>query len=221
MDSMPVTTDTLGFDVACAALESAARNLQRLADDPTVTLAALSKAQRHYDLAKARWLQFEWQLRAAAAHGLKPPPLRVGPLLIVGVDKAVRESLAVLLAVKGCGRPKSSAFDAFDYANASGGQLVILDVPWHSVTAARWFIDGFGGASDKPHIIALAPPEYAEQFGGKVDRVVAKPLMLQTLLQAITDIDRTVAVLTSRTTVSAATTIPLPASGIREYHVSG
>ncbi|CAD6563047.1 response regulator receiver protein [Paraburkholderia sabiae] len=214
MDSMPVATDTLGFDVACAALESATRDLQRLTDDPTATLAALSKAQRHYDLSRTRWLQFEWQFRAAAVHALEPSPLRVGQLLVVGPDKAIRESLAVLLAVKGYGRPKASGFDAFDFADASGGQLVIVDVPWHSDTAARWFVESFDGSSDKPHIIALVHPE-ADNFSGKVDRVVAKPLVLHALLEAIGDIDRTVAMLMDRkTTMSAPTAVPLPASSV-------
>ncbi|CAG9228987.1 hypothetical protein PSAB6_50112 [Paraburkholderia sabiae] len=201
MESMSTANDALGFDVACAALEQATRDAQRLTDDPTATLAALSKARRDYDLSRMRWLRCEWELRAAAAHALRRPPLKIGPLLIVGSDKTVRESLAVLLAAKGYGRPKAVGFDAFDRTNALGRQLVIVDVPWHSVTAARWFLESFDASFDKPSFIALLQREYADDFSGKVNRVVAKPFVLQALLRAIDDVDATAARLTRRNNV--------------------
>ncbi|MCG5076067.1 hypothetical protein [Paraburkholderia tagetis] len=186
---MSIAQDKIAFDSARIAFDKANHDLQRLKNDPETSLARLSKAQRDYDLSRVQWLRCQWQLRANAAHALKTPP-RTGPIAIVGQNQAVRESLAVLLGVKGYGRPKALGFDCWQRVWLDTSlKLVLLDVPEHSVTTSLWFVDGFEDAVEKPHIIALVKSRHAGSFAGKIDAVVAKPFALDELLQAIDAID--------------------------------
>ncbi|MBB5417876.1 response regulator receiver protein [Paraburkholderia atlantica] len=182
----PTAEDKLAFCVACTALDQATRDLQQLRSNPATSLNALSKAQRDYELTRVQWQRCQWQLRAATAHAVKRPSQCLGAVVIVGHDKAVRDSLRVLLNVKGYGRSKALGFDHWhEIWLEPSRQLIVLDVPVNSITTALWFVESFDTSIDKPSIIALARPEDAASFAGKVDAIVAKPIVLEELLYAI------------------------------------
>ena len=137
-----------------------------------------------------QYLRCQWRLRAATAHAVKQPAQCLGAVVVVGHDKAVRDSLRVLLNVKGYGRSKALGFEHWhEIWLEPSRQLIILDVPAYSTTTPLWFVDSFATSTDKPHIIALARPEESASFTGKVDAVVAKPIVLEELLDAIDRIE--------------------------------
>jgi len=182
--------DEIALDLADYALDRATRTLRCLSEDPQASLAALSQAQRHYELAKVHRQRCMWQLRIVAAHAARRPPRRIDSIVVVGRDRTVRDSLAVLLSAKGYGRPKAAGFDCWLklWMNPLW-ELVILDVPEYSVSTCSWFIESFRTAVERPHFIALARPKDTTGLFGKVDAVVAKPLVLDDLLQAIEGIN--------------------------------
>ncbi|MEX3960778.1 response regulator receiver protein [Paraburkholderia sp. EG286B] len=182
--------DTLAFDTAVAELNKATQDLQRLEHDPTTSLAGLARAHDRYYLSKLEWLRRECRLRASAALEVPKLPPGAGPTVIVGYDKWVRDSLAVLLGVKGYGRPKTRGFDNWHEAWLEPSQLFVLDVSLFSRGASMLLVDGFNTSIERPHIIALVWPQDASSFAGKVDEVVAKPLVLNELTDAI---DRVIA----------------------------
>ncbi|MGF6260822.1 hypothetical protein OKW49_001723 [Paraburkholderia youngii] len=140
----PTAEDKLAFCVACTALDQATRDLQQLRSNPATSLNALSKAQRDYELSRVQWQRCQWQLRAATAHAVKRPSQCIGAVVIVGHDKAVRDSLRVLLNVKGYGRSKALGFDHWhEIWLEPSRQLIILDVPVNSITTALWFVESF------------------------------------------------------------------------------
>ncbi|MEM5314375.1 response regulator receiver protein [Paraburkholderia sp. JHI869] len=185
--------DTLAFDTAVAELNKATQDLQRLEHDPTTSLAGLARAHDRYYLSRLEWLRRECQLRASAAHPVPKLPPGAGPTVIVSHDKWVRDSLAVLLGVKGYGRSKARGFDTWHEAWLEPSQLIVLDVSLFSRGASALLVEGFNVGIKRPHIIALVWPQDALSFTGKVDEVVAKPLVLSELLDAI---DRIIAAAT-------------------------
>ncbi|MEX3967450.1 response regulator receiver protein [Paraburkholderia sp. EG286B] len=178
--------DKVAFGAALAELSKATQDLQRLERDPATSLAALARAEHRYELSRLEWLRCEWQLRASGAHALPTPPPAVGPIMIVGRDEVIRESLAVLLNVNGYGRSKACGFDSWQkFCLEPSQQLIVLDVAEFSRGPSAWFVESFDVATERPHIIALVWPQDAPSFKGKVDDVIAKPLVFKKLLHAI------------------------------------
>ncbi|HKU00198.1 MAG TPA: hypothetical protein VJS30_27260 [Paraburkholderia sp.] len=132
------------------------------------------------------WLRRQWQLRLAGPHAIPKLPPIVGPIVIIGRDKVIRESLAVLLNVKGYGRSKACGFDGWHtFCLEPLQQLIVLDVSEFSRGASSWFVESFDTTIGRPRIIALAWPPDAPSFKGEVDEVITKPLAFKELLRAI------------------------------------
>lgn len=72
-------------------------DLQRLEHAPAMSLAALPRAGHRHERSRLEWLRCQWQLRLADAHPRPKPPPIVGPVVIIGRDKAIRESLPFCL----------------------------------------------------------------------------------------------------------------------------
>ncbi|MEM5425904.1 MULTISPECIES: response regulator receiver protein [Paraburkholderia] len=177
--------DTVAFDTAVAELNRATQDLERLEHDSATSLTGLARAQDRYYLSRLEWLRSECPLRKSAAHGVpKLAPLS-GPIVIVGHDKWVRDSLAVLLDLKGYGRSKARAFDTWHEVWLEPSQLIVVDVPPFARGASMLLIEGFETCIERPRIIALVWPKDAPAFTGKVDEIVTKPLALNALLNAI------------------------------------
>lgn len=177
--------DTLAFDTAIAELNRATQDLERLEHDPATSLAGLARALDRYYLSRLAWLRSECQLRASTAHRIPKLPPAAGPIVIVGHDKWVRDSLAVLLDVKGYGRSKARGFDNWHEVWLEPSQLIVVDVSPFSRGASTLLVDGFDTCIERPRIIALVWPQDVPGFTGKVDEIVAKPLALNELLNAI------------------------------------
>ncbi|MEM5425933.1 response regulator receiver protein [Paraburkholderia ferrariae] len=181
--------DALAFGTAVAELKRATQDLERLEHDPATSPAGLARAQDRYYLSRLEWLRSECQLRRSAAHGVPKPVPVSGPIVIVGHDKWVRDSLAVLLDVKGYGRgygrSKARAFDTWHEVWLEASQLIVVDVSLFSRGASTLLIEGFDTCIERPPIIALVWPQDAPAFTGKVDEIIHKPLALNELLNAI------------------------------------
>ncbi|MCP3726272.1 response regulator receiver protein [Paraburkholderia sp. CNPSo 3272] len=177
--------DTLAFDTAVAELNRATQDLERLEHDPATSLAGLARAQDRYYLSRLEWLRSECQLRKSTTHGVPKLAPLAGPIVIVGHDKWVRDSLSVLLDVKGYGRAKARAFDTWHEVWLEPSQLIVVDVSPFSRGASLLLIEGFDTCTERPHIIALAWPQDVPSFIGKVDEIVPKPVALNALLNAI------------------------------------
>ena len=79
-----------------------------------------------------------------------PPPV-VGPIVIIGRNKVIRDSLAVLLNVKGYGRSKAYGFDSWhSFLLEPLPQLIVLDVSEFSRGASAWFVESLQFLP-KPH----------------------------------------------------------------------
>jgi hypothetical protein len=63
-----------------------------------MSLAALARAVHRHERSRLEWLHCQWQLRLAGAHAIPKPPPIVGPIVIIGRDKVIRESLPFCLA---------------------------------------------------------------------------------------------------------------------------
>ncbi|MEM5387862.1 response regulator receiver protein [Paraburkholderia phymatum] len=180
--------DKRAYDAAVAELDKATEELQRLAGDPATSLAALARAQHHYDLSRVQWLRCHWQLRIAAAHALPKPPRVVRPILVVGDNKVVRDSLAVLLKLNGYLLSEGCGFDSWlEFCCAQSQHLIVLDVPSFASAhdASAWFVESFNKAIERPHIIALVWPKDVPWFAGRVDEVITKPHVFEKLRHAI------------------------------------
>jgi hypothetical protein len=109
----------------------------------------------------------------------------VGPIVIISRDKVIRDSLAVLLNVKGYGRSKAYGFDSWhSFLLEPLQQLIVLDVSEFSRGAFAWFVESFNTTIGRQRIIALVWPHDAPNFNGKVDEVITKSLVLKELLRA-------------------------------------
>ena len=114
----------------------------------------------------------------------------VGPIVIIGRDKVIRKSLAVLLNVKGYGRSNACGFDSWNsFLPEPLQQLIVLDVSEFSHGASAWFVERFDTTIGRQRIIALVRPQDAPNFKGKVDEVITKPLVFKELLRAIDKIN--------------------------------
>jgi hypothetical protein len=154
--------DKRAYDAAVAELDKATEELQRLAGDPATSLVALARAQYQYDLSRMQWLRSHWQLRIAAAHALPDSPPVVGPIVVVGDDKVVRDSLAVLLNLNGYRLSAACGFDSWrEFCRAQSPQLIVLDVSSFASAhdTSAWFVESFNTAIARPHIIALVWPK--------------------------------------------------------------
>jgi hypothetical protein len=99
------------------------------------------------------------------------PPLMVGPIVIIGRDKVIRESLAVLLNVKGYGRSKAcSSGSSLKFLLEPLQQLIVLDVSEFSRGASAWFVESFETTIRRQRIIALVWPQDAQNIKAKLKR---------------------------------------------------
>ncbi|MEM5340557.1 response regulator receiver protein [Paraburkholderia azotifigens] len=155
-----------------------------------MSLAALPRAEHRHERSRLEWLRCQWQLRLAGAHAIPKPPPIVSPIVIIGRDKVIRESLAVLLNVKGYGRSKACGSDSWHkFLLEPLQQLIVLDVSEFSRGASAWFVGSFDTTIGRQRIIALVWPQDAQNFKGKVQEVITKPLVLKELLRTIDKIN--------------------------------
>ncbi|EIN01357.1 hypothetical protein SAMN05446935_7372 [Burkholderia sp. YR290] len=115
-----------------------------------MSLAALPRAEHRHERSRLAWLRCQWQLRLAGAPAIPKPPPIVGPIVIIGRDTVIRESLAVLLNVKGYGTSKACSSDSWHkFLLELLQQLIVLDVSEFSRGASAWFVESFPASHDR------------------------------------------------------------------------
>ena len=115
-----------------------------------MSLAALPRAEHRHERSRLAWLRCQWQLRLAGAHAIPKPPPIVGPIVIIGRDKVMRVSLAVLLNVKSDGRSKACSSDSWrKFVLEPLQQWIVLDVSEFSRDASAWFSESFPASHDR------------------------------------------------------------------------
>lgn len=205
---MTAQDDQAAFDAACLTLKQTADDVKRVGSDPYASEFAVARARRRYDQARLDYLCCHLRLRTANV-SMEPGPAPL-PVMVVGNDSHMKESLKVLLQVRRGIQAVPRAFERwYDDARWIAPRVVIVDVSDHSLAAASWFMKSLRDAETRPYRIAIAWPERAEQLTGLADAVVRKPLVLDDLLWIIDRIDSAVAEFSA--TSNAATFLTDPA----------